>query len=363
MNYKIVSTEKEIVNLKKAWDNLYHNLDKKTVFQSYIWNYTWWKENYNDHRLFVVIFYEQTINDLSAIFPLMVSSRGKLRFIADTHSDYSDFLIKSDSRVDAYALFKTFYQIVNREEKIRTIELKNLILCSNHYAIFVSIFGHRKILHQTNASSYLKLSGVDINECFSYIKAKKRNQIKRLYKKNSHLNATYHAIETGIFPAKKIKEIVNEMVKKGVRDKNFLNPTMILIIEQLYKNGHLMIQEIKDKEETVVMNLILREKGSDRYLLWITVYRDLPKINIISYFILIKNLCKKDGRQFTIDFGRGLYEYKITNFLPTIHSEFTFFYTKRNFDFITYLIKEFTILAIKPFYKKHKKLINKVLCR
>ncbi|WP_286336489.1 GNAT family N-acetyltransferase [Hydrogenimonas cancrithermarum] len=295
----------------------------------------------------------------------MLDQKKTLRFIADTHSDYSDFLIGPEDNTTLYEICKTIHDIIEQSDEVDSIELKNLNQSSKYLGIFCSRFDYKQILYQTNASSYTSFVGSEnVLDAFSYLKAKKRNQIKRLYKKNENLHGVYHTVDTSPFPAETLKEILTDMKKSGLRGDDFLDETLLGIITKLYEAGHLMIQEIKDDKTSLVMNFILKDDREKRFLLWITIYRNRPKINILSYFILIKKLSMEHiGSRFVLDFGRGLYEYKIVNFLPEINLQFTFYYSKNGIAYVRYLLKQFIILSIKPFYKKHKKTINRILHR
>ncbi|WP_353661128.1 hypothetical protein [Hydrogenimonas sp. SS33] len=102
---------------------------------------------------------------------------------------------------------------------------------------------------------------------------------------------------------------------------------------------------------------------TDTYLLWIDIYNDTPLINLSSYVSLIKSLCETENETFRIDFGRGLYDYKIKNFLPEIELQYSYYYAKNETLFLRFLTKTLFLLGIKNFYKKNKTSINRILRR
>jgi len=364
MGYEIIKSEKDFLMLEEKWVFLFEELEEKNIFKSFSWNYSWWNEIKQTNSLFIVTFFSNIPEKLCAIFPFAIDAKGVLRFIADTHSDYSDILISSGlDRSELYEISKTFNQIIENSNEILAIELKNLTSSYGYLSIILSSFNDKKVFYNSNASSNMIIQGNDFSSCFSHLKAKKRNKLKRLLKKHSTFSTRLYFSNNHTFPESTIKDIVQEMKDNGTRDQNFLNSTLLKIIRTLYENNHLIIHEVYDNDKTLVMNFILHHQSSQNYLIWISVYRNIPKIHIASYLLFIEKMCKNSKDFIILDFGRGLYDYKIHNFLPEIYLQFTFFYAKNNIVFFKYIFKRMIFDLIKPFYKKHKKIINKALRR
>lgn len=363
MNYKIVSTTKEFMELKEAWNTLYLNLTDTTTFQSFEWNFAWWNNSCKDYKLFIILFYKHDSEGFTAIFPLMISPRGILHFIADKHSDYSDILIIDNY----YETSKTFVKLINNSHNIKGLELKNLCHSSMSYLNNLIIhFDYKQILYQSNASSWLEFHpDDDFFNCFKYLDKKRRKKIRQLYKKNhTLLKSDYIDILIEEFPEEEIVEIVDFMKETKRRGKSFFNDELISIVKYLYKQNLLLIQRVYDKDNTIMsMKFILKQEYKNHYYLWMTIYKDYPQINILSHIFFIEYLCNNLSDKFIIDFCRGLYNYKTTNFLPKIEQHYIFFYSKSNITFSIYLLKTFIKFAIKNFYKRNKTIINKILGR
>ncbi len=365
MNYKIISTEKDLFSYKKSWHTLYKKTDL-LPFASFEWNAKWYSKAYNTSLLYIIFIYESSLNSPLAICPMMIDKTGCLRFIADTHSDYGDFII--DPSIKSYKyneIMKKIAEAIQNEPAIKSIEFKNIAQKNRNIGLFSSLLDYKKIIYQSNAVSFKKIGPKqNLFDNFDYLSSKQRSELKRVYKKHSNLKRVIYDIRANEFPKSLIEEIVEDMIMNNIRDKNFLNKTLLEVIESLYNEGTMIISSLVDENRrALAMNLILKSRDKSAYLFWIDIYRDIPYINLSSYLYFIEWLTLNKKEPFTIDFGRGLYDYKTKNFIPDIELQFTLYYAKNNFDFIKYLIKLSTLLSIKNFYKKNKSVINKVLHR
>lgn len=365
MKYSIIKNEKDFFSYKEAWNNLYKKTDL-LPFASFEWNTEWYSKAYKANKLYIAIIYEASVNTPVAICPMMIDKTGCLRFIADSHSDYCDFIVEPDIKsYKYYEVMKKIAEAIQNEPTIKCIELKNIAQANLHIGVFSSLLDYKKITFQSNAVSFKKMAPkLNLFDNFDYLSSKQRSELKRLYRKNSNLECIIYNNESNEFPRDQIEEIVEEMIVTNIRDKNFLNKTLLKIIESLYNDGTMIIYSlIDDEERTLSMNFILKSRDESVYLFWIDIYRDIPYINLSAYLYFIEWLTLNKKEPFTIDFGRGLYDYKTKNFIPDIELQFTLFYAKNNIDFIKYLIKLSVFLSIKDFYKKNKHFINKVLHR
>ena len=365
MKYHIIKSEKDLLSYKEAWHNLYKKTDL-LPFASFEWNTEWYGKVYKTNYLYIIIVYESSIKAPFAICPMMIDKTDCLRFIADTHSDYGDFIV--DPSIKSYKyneIMKKIAEAIQNEPAIKSIELKNIAQKSRNIGLFSSLLDYKKIIYQSNAISFKKMGPKqNLFDNFDYLSSKQRSELKRVYKKHSNLKRVIYDIKTNEFPKNLIEEIVEDMIMNNIRDKNFLNKTLLDVIESLYNEGTMIISSLIDEENRILsMNFILKSRDESVYLFWIDIYKDIPYINLSAYLYFIEWLTLNKKESFTIDFGRGLYDYKTKNFIPDIELQFTLYYAKSNIDFIKYLIKLSILLAIKNFYKKNKLLINRFLRR
>jgi hypothetical protein len=357
MQYEIITTEESFVNLEEEWNFLYKNVKDKTIYQTYTWAYSWWVSD--KKPLYIIKMYDSN-KHIQAIFPFIIDTKRTLRFIADIHTDYIYFLVQINSDSQLFDIFKTLKKVIISSKECSSIELNNITSNNEYFAILTSMFGHKQIIYKSNAYSYKLLkSNKNFMDSFDYMKSKKRSELKRIYTKNSQYKSEFYS-KNDNFPYFEIKTIVSSMIEDGTRDKFFLDDTLIKVIEKLFDNDLLIIHVVSDKSTAVSMNFILVEK--ETYIFWIDIYTNIQNINLYSYLLAI-NLISQCNEEFIIDFGRGLYEYKLKNFEPNIGLQYTFFFTKKFSSFFIYISKIFLKNLLKEFYLKHKIVINKVLRR
>ena len=366
MNFSTIDTCQDFLSFQKNWEWLYKKLPNNKLFNSFMWNYSWYRSAYRRCQLFLVVAYEKKVENPLAIFPAMIDKKGCLRFIADTHSDYSTFLIDdSISNSKLYDVMKTFKKAIDSKPQIKEIELKNIAQKDRYIAIFENLFDYKQITYKSNASSYIVLEPKkSLFDSFDYLNSKQRSELKRIYKKNAHLKRNMLCRSSEKFPLGDIKSIIEEMINTGIRNEEFMNSGLLKIIESLYNENLIQIFCLKDNNEKVIaMNFIVHDSANANFLFWIDIYRNVPFINLSSYLYAIEWFSTHMESSFSVDFGRGLYDYKIKNFLPNIENQFTFYYSKGSYEYIRYLLKLSLLLSVKNFYKRNKKVINRILKR
>jgi CelD/BcsL family acetyltransferase involved in cellulose biosynthesis len=98
MSIRIVDSEEEFGALKSVWQELYDTSANHSPFQSWEWNYTWWKHFGAPGRLRLFLVEEGGSLIGIAPFQLIPRFRGwpltHLAFIARKRSDYLDFLVR-----------------------------------------------------------------------------------------------------------------------------------------------------------------------------------------------------------------------------------------------------------------------------
>ena len=87
--------------LEPSWRCILGRVEKHYIFQTFEWNYTWWKCFGDAYHLNIIVV--ETEEEILAIWPLMVSARHcgpiswrKFEFIGKRFSNYHDILIPDD---------------------------------------------------------------------------------------------------------------------------------------------------------------------------------------------------------------------------------------------------------------------------
>lgn len=361
--FSIITCEKDFINLSQKWNDLYFRSNSKTVFQSFNWNFQWYKNAHVSDKLFIITMFNQSPKTIDAIFPFVIDKRRTLRFIGDIHSDYGNFLITDFENGRIYEVFKLLKNIINDSKDISSIELKNIVQNNTYLGFISNLFDFKQFTYSTNGFSSISIkSHENFWNCFNYLNSKGRNELKRVYKKNNMLECRLFEISKNIFPKEKVLNLFDEMVYNKVRDKAYLNEAFLVLIESMYNSGDLHVFEVYQADQSFAIKLIL--KGSENHhIFWIDLYKDIQMINIHSYIEYIKTVCNKETKEFILDFGRGLYDYKLKNFQPNIGLQHTFFYSKSNFRLGIYMFRLALKTLFRNFYKNKKAIINKILIR
>ena len=359
MAFEIIKSFDELLKREDEWKILYQEIDKRTVFQSYEWNATWLENTEVEPYIFFHI--SPKDKSLDAIFPFCLDKSGTLRFIADIHSDHCTFLIRSKNHTEIYLLLKKLAAEILNTQAIKQIELKNLSSDDPFLGDFFTQFNSRTFVYQSNGYSFLLLPTNKDVSCFAHLKSKKRSELKRISKQ--FVSCQTDLLEyPAPFPKNDLKKLIQDMRQSGQRDENFIDNTLFHIVETLYRSKHLLIHLVTENERIIAANLIMHSRD-DHYLLWIDLFEEKKNLNLFSYIAFMEYLCHNKEKGIIIDFGRGLYPYKTNNFLPYIRLQMTFFHAKSLKGFSFYLLKHWMKESVKPFYKKHKSTINRILGR
>ena len=90
-------------------------------------------------------------------------------------------------------------------------------------------------------------------------------------------------------------------------------------------------------------------KNSDNYLFWISLFDNSKMIHIYNYILFMEAVSGNNKIQ--ISFGRGDYDYKITNFKTDVKQLFAVFIFINQFDKVTFWLFDKMSNIIKPIYK------------
>ncbi|HHJ13739.1 MAG TPA: GNAT family N-acetyltransferase [Gammaproteobacteria bacterium] len=111
---------------EREWRALLQENPTRSVFQQRAWMETWWKHLGQDCYLRFMVARDPD-NRLLGLAPLMLDRHGSMRFIADSNSDYLDFIIphERETVLDAFMA-----ELARRRSEWRSIRLINLRRCS-----------------------------------------------------------------------------------------------------------------------------------------------------------------------------------------------------------------------------------------
>ena len=301
MRIKIVDNIEDFRCLKSDWDLLYSKDRKYSFFQSFNYNYFSWKnELFNSNSKLSIICVELN-GRICSIFPFYIDTRKRIRFINDIHSDFCDCLttVTLDFKLIEDVLRVKFMfcqiQLINLKKESKILSFKNITSKSKN-----------------STYSFLTLEKGNFPDNFKKYKSKQKTEFRRILKKNKdnkHLIVDADSVE---FPLKEIQLLRNEMISLGLRNKSFLPDSQIDLLKQLFNKKHVVLSIVRDNSKFKAVSFIITR--FNKHLFWIDMYDESKMINLFNYINLISKKSFKNS--IIINFGRGLYNYKISNFLP-----------------------------------------------
>lgn len=335
MQIEIIDSIEEFRELKSDWDFLFDKDKKYSVFQSFDYNYYSWIYEYQDSNSKLSIIRIELNNQICSIFPFYMDERKRIRFINDIHSDFCDCL--SNKILD----FKLIEDVLRVKFMFHHIQLINLKKESK-------IFSFQNISSKSKNSTYsfLTLNKGVFPENFRSYKSKQKTEFRRILKKNIDNKHLIINADNAVFPFTEIKLLRNEMIGLGLRNKSFLPDTQIDLLKQLFDKKHVVLSIVRDNSKFKAVSFIITR--FNEHLFWIDMYDETKMINLFNYINLMSKKSFKNS--IIINFGRGLYNYKISNFLPEKRDlfsvlifsskwqEFKFKFENKLIEFLKYLL-------------------------
>ena len=343
MQYKVITDIREFKLLEPEW-NLLFDRNTYSVFQSFVFNYYSWKEiltHSSSNSLFII----KIIQDNIAVgfFPLYNDKTNTLRFINDVHSDFCDLVL--DKEIDLKKLFQFILNDCNHK-KLHLINLKeNSILTQ---------FNAHQTQYNFSFSVSENYSDLEINKGIfpsncNKLLSKQKTEIRRIIKKNSNYK---HEVLSKIycdFPINEILILKEKMIKNSSRNNTFLPLSQLTLIEKLYDNQYIEISLIKDNDVKAI-SFVMKNKNESMF--WIDLYDDVQMVNLYNYISYIS--LKSADNKVCINFGRGAYSYKISNFAPEIRELYALYIFSSKSLKISYIIKNYFIGMIRLLYRNFK---------
>jgi len=295
MKVSVISDKKQLLTIKDSWNDLFKE-GNYSVFQSFDYNYFSSKK-----EVFVVCLFEE--GELLELWPLW-KVNNKLRFINDVHADVCDVLSRTSS--SAIIDFLSDMKLTNK------LKLKNL----TNDSIAINKLNNLSYFDLSNQINYsvLKLEQTyNFPANFHHFIYRQKRRLKRILKKYSSTHSIYQ-INNSPFPKDKIIQLKKKMILNGVRNSSFLDDNLLLLIENMYNAGKLLVSSIDIDEELSAISLIF--KYNNQYSFWVDLYDNKQMINLYHNTLFIKHITEESNAIF--NFGRGAYNYKIQNFRPEI---------------------------------------------
>ena len=346
MKIKVINKIEDLLLIKEDWDELFIKGDYST-FQSFDFNYYSWKHELISDKKNQLAITVITINEsVVAIFPFYIDSNKQLRFINDVHFDFCDFLTKETIN------FSVVYSYLKQEIDFKSMRLINVTQETNIYKAINELNTKHKVILSISEYSLLHVGKGIFPYNVPHYRSHQKNRINKAKKKYKERQCQIVSHEQHSFPKKDILILKERMISLGIRKDNFLTNERLLLLEDLYNSGIIIINVIKKEGQVNCANLIIKKSPSE-FIFWIDLFDGTQMINIVSYINFIKIV----SSQFAVDinFGRGRYFYKYSNFAPEFHALYGMYIFSNAWQRLRFIIFEELKGFAKLVYRKLKK--------
>jgi len=341
MKYRIISNIIEFKDVENDWQALYEKDKESTVFQSFEFNYFSWIYDLvkAKNTLAIVIAYDS--DKIKSIFPFYIDKRSRLRFINDLHADFCnpisivDVNFNEVIKVLRYSFKFRYFQLVNLKKESSLLDYSNITRCNVISDVDYSVLNLNK--------------GIFPDNCLDY-KSKQKTEFRRILKLNKDKDYKIIDYTNTVFPKFQIEILREKMILLGTRDKNFLSNSQLLLIEELYLSGKLVLSIVSQRGVVNAISFIINSPLE--YLVWIDMYDDSKMINLYNYILAISSLSYEESVK--INFGRGSYNYKIKNFLPLGKKLFSMYIFSSKYSELKFFFERRVVQLIKRVYNKIK---------
>ena len=342
MNLKVINNISDFKNLEEDWNTLFRSKNNYSIFQSFEFNYFSWKYDLSKSRniLSIVVLYDD--NYIKSILPFYIDRRLRLRFINDIHADFCDYLTDIEVDLDL---------VVKELRSNFTIRYFNLINITTNSSILEKKLPNYCKLTLSSEYSILQLGKGVFPENSSQYRSKQKTEFRRIIKK--HKDKKHELIDCNIldFPIAEIENLRGDMIKLGLRDKNYLPAAQLLLIEALYNKEKIILSIVKTNNKINAISFVI--KDSTQYLTWIDMFDNSKMINIFNYISLITVLSSEES--VIINFGRGGYRYKLLNFIPQSKDLFSLQIFSSKWQELKYNLESNVVWFLRGVYKIFKK--------
>lgn len=345
----ILSDTTAFDQIQKDWTLLYSNALNVTFFQTYQYNRIAWETFKTEKDKLYIIIYKNTDIGTGAIFPFYIDKEKCLRFINDRHTDFCNILFSNKICSIHNVMYEVWQEII-KEPLIRFVFLDNLLPTSPILSYWKVFAGNAFVFSQTEHSWLNCPHSNSVIKEFKHLTAKERNRLNNIEKKMATLSMKIFKMPTDPYPQKDITSLITTMERIGLRSHKYFNNKMLLFIQRLYEAGLLEIPILYNKNEAVSLGFIFISPDENYSMRWIILYKE-KKYNLWNNLKYITE--KSSKKQIIIDFGRGGYDYKMTNFRPEIENLYRLLFSKNAWN-NWYVLFKICASHLRKTFKRYK---------
>ena len=346
---EIIDTIDKFKTLESVWNSFFQQASNVTFFQSFKYNWISWETFATKKDKLYILICRRSSNEIQAIFPFYIDRKGYLRFINDRHTDFCNALISKEV-IAKYNLMLDVWKFVEEDKSIKFLFLDNLIPNSPLLSYW-KVFAKNAFVFSQTEHSWLNCFKSDhIFSDFKHLNAKERKRLITLEKKSSHCLLKIFHVKTDSYPEKEVVQITDAMITSGFRSSSYLDDTMRVFMRKLYDNGLVEIPVLYENEDPKSLGFVFVNDQQTFSMRWIILYKS-SQYNLWNYVHFISH--KSEITSSVIDFGRGGYGYKMSNFRPEVENLYRFMVSKTKWG-NWYVLFKIVASHLRKTLKKYK---------
>lgn len=335
MDYKIITDEAGFMAEKENWNAICARMEDKTPFQSWQWNYYWWKHNEPADSLYIIKAFEG--KQVFGYAPIVVKNK-TAQFIGNRDMDYGLFVVNERSMV----VIEGFVQRLL--EKGVSLALQEMPSRSSQLHMVQKLLETKKryILHKTTRTVHVNLPQYgNMDGYMKHLSQSMRNKTIKAGMKKGLQIAPEPVTDTLLQEIRQIYENRQEYRGKAP-DISWSFP----IFQTLQQEKMLDVYIARNAEEAV--GFLVAFSYENRRYIWLVAfkmeYRDYFPGQLLFYNVL------KDGFEAgntQVDFMRGDYDFKM-RWESALDTNYTVYLCRKYWDYR----KKKTVFAVKPKLKR-----------
>lgn len=299
MDYKIITDEAGFLAEKESWNALCARMEDKTPFQSWQWNYYWWKHNEPADSLFIIKAFEG--KQIFGYAPLVCDEK-EIRFIGGKHFDYGMFVCGERKR----EVFDLFLKASLELRKKREMVFSCIPAGADQFSLFKEFAeGNRKVAFREQVSTanvrLTEYSGFD-----GYLQAisasLRKKAIKPCIKAGIQFQIEAYSDEVW----QEILRIFSDRQEQRASSENL--DWAAPVVRSLQEESLLKISTLWYEGKRCAYLVFFED--SKAYYVWLTAFNQTENLRLghfIRYHLI--SLAYENGKK-TVDMMRGAYEYK-----------------------------------------------------
>lgn len=315
----VITDTESLLTFEENWNNLFEKATGATPLQSF--GYVSASIEFckgRNHKIHIICIKDDPTNQWVAIFPLFLDDKGILTYINYQHTDFCHPIVNPD--YNNYNLYKELGDYIKRKKEISGIRWDNVSQSSPLLSVLKPHFRYT-IVQDVNYYSTIPIYSLsedkDSIDAFRYVQAKQRRNLRKTISKIKADTEfqIMSALSGQNYPEGIVANLVNKMISDGIRSREYFSSKMLTFWRQLYDDGVLSLAIISQNGVTESCNFMFYDKVHNQYIKWIMLYMDNSwnmKINLM----IANHLYNTGGG--TINFARGIYDYKLVNFHPDV---------------------------------------------